>query len=58
MKILIVAPSSHLTGGVSFHYKGLHAYWTSEVRYARYGKRPHIPPCSVCSPICSSIYGN
>ena len=43
MKILIVAPSSHLTGGVSFHYKGLHAYWTSEVRYARYGKRPRIP---------------
>ena len=43
MKILIVAPSSHLTGGVSFHYKGLHPYWASEVRYARYGKRPRIP---------------
>ncbi|MCI7556203.1 MAG: glycosyltransferase family 4 protein [Bacteroidales bacterium] len=43
MKLLIVAPSSKLTGGVSFHYKGLQPHWTSEVRYARYGKRPGVP---------------
>ena len=42
MKLLIAAPSSKLTGGVSFHYKGLQPHWTSEVRYARYGKRPGV----------------
>ena len=43
MKLLIVAPSSQLTGGVAFHYKGLQPHWASEVRYARYGKRPRVP---------------
>lgn len=43
MKVLIVTPSQKLTGGVTFYYKGLEAYWSNDVIYVTYGRRPNIP---------------
>lgn len=43
MKVLIVTPSRKLTGGVTFYYQGLEAYWSNDVAYVTYGRRPHIP---------------
>lgn len=42
-KILIVVPSFQLMGGVSFHFMGLSSHWSSQVKYATIGMRPHIP---------------
>lgn len=39
MRILLVAPSLKLIGGVALHYKGLHPYWRARVRYATLGHR-------------------
>ena len=42
MKILIVTPSKKLMGGVTFYYKGLETYWSNDVIYVTYGRRPNI----------------
>lgn len=43
MKVLIVTPSQKLMGGVTFYYKGLETYWSNDVVYITYGRRPNIP---------------
>lgn len=43
MKVLIVTPSKKLMGGVTFYYKGLEAYWSNDVAYVTYGRRPKMP---------------
>lgn len=43
MKVLIVTPSQKLMGGVTFYYKGLETYWSNNVVYITYGRRPNIP---------------
>ena len=41
--ILIVVPSFKILGGVANHYEGLKPYWTHNVDYIFYGKRPYLP---------------
>ena len=43
MKVLIVTPSQKLMGGVTFYYKGLETYWSNDVTYVTYGRRPNVP---------------
>lgn len=43
MKLLLVVPDLSLLGGVANHYLGLSGYWNSDIHYATYGKRKHIP---------------
>lgn len=43
MKILIVVPSFKILGGVANHYEGLASYWSEDVTYIHYGRRPGIP---------------
>lgn len=42
-KVLIVAPSFKLPGGVSNHYIGLTPYWKNNVRYVTCGRRKSVP---------------
>lgn len=42
-KVLVVAPSFNLSGGVANHYIGLTPYWKNNVRYVTCGRRESIP---------------
>ncbi|HBN47355.1 MAG TPA: glycosyl transferase family 1 [Prevotella sp.] len=62
MKVLIVTPSPKLTGGVTFYYKGLDAYWSNDVTYVTYGRRPNMPALICVVPdlmvyICKLLFG-